>query len=318
MPEPCSVAFVGAGYTAREHLKAFRDCGVRLAGITSRTRARAEALAGEYNVLHVCSSVRELYERTGADLVVVTVNELSMNSVARACFEHPWTVLMEKPPGYDLGDAREIQRAARDKGRRVFVALNRRSMSTTLAVQRDLATVDGPRFIKVQDQESQERALAAGQPAKVVENWMFANSIHLIDYFRLLGRGRIVDINRVVPWRPERPGVVLVKLGYESGDLGLYEGIWHGPGPWAISVTVPRRRWELRPLEQAVTQTLGESARNLEPHAWDKEFKPGFRLQAELAVQAITGCPSDDPLRRLATLDDAVETMELIGRIFAH
>ena len=49
---------------AREHLRAFRDVpGVRLAGIHSRTRARAEALAAEFGVALVADSVAELHAK---------------------------------------------------------------------------------------------------------------------------------------------------------------------------------------------------------------------------------------------------------------
>src|ERR1041385_1274629 len=97
----CKVAIVGAGNMAREHIRAFMDVpGVVVAGIHSRTRARAESLAAEFGIGHVCDSAAELYDRTRADLVVVTVSETSANPVARTCFEFPWTILLEKPPGY--------------------------------------------------------------------------------------------------------------------------------------------------------------------------------------------------------------------------
>ena len=100
------VAIIGAGYMAREHIRAFADVpGVAIAGIHSRTRSRAEALANEFGVPGVYDSVSELYERTQANLVVVAVPEMAANSVSRACFEFPWTVLLEKPPGYNLRDA---------------------------------------------------------------------------------------------------------------------------------------------------------------------------------------------------------------------
>ena len=51
-------------------------------------------------------------------------------------------------------------------------------------------------------------------------------------------------------------------MTFASGDIGLYEGIWNGPGPWACTVTTPRRRWELRPLEKAVFQNAGERKLN--------------------------------------------------------
>jgi hypothetical protein len=77
-------------------------------------------------------------------------------------------------------------------------------------------------------------------------------------------------------------------------------------------VTTPKKRWELRPLEQGAYQVRGERRlQAVEACAWDRDFKPGFRLQAEEAASAARGQPS-----RLASLDDAIETMRLIRAVF--
>jgi predicted dehydrogenase len=299
---------------AREHVRAFADVpGVMLSGIHSRTRARAAELSSEFGIEHVCDSVEELYERTRADLVVVTVPELAMNDVSRRCFAFSWTVLLEKPAGYNLADAEAIAAAAHAAGRPVFVALNRRHYSSTQAALNDLATSTDRRYIRVQDQQDQAAARAAGQPAPVVDNWMYANSIHVIDYLRLLGRGRVERVRPVCRWTPDRPGVVISEVEFESGDIGIYEGIWNGPGPWAVSVSTPTRRWEMRPLEQATYQNRGERVLHpVDVHPWDTSFKAGFRRQAELAVAAAHG----EAGTGLPTVDEAVETMRLIGQIF--
>lgn len=313
MSEPIKVAFVGAGGMTREHVRAFRDVpGVEVQGICSRTRARAEALAAEFAVPVVAGSIDELRGRTEAQLVVISVPELSANAVAKACFVHDWAVLMEKPAGYDIADAEDIARAAERAGRRAWVALNRRHYAATQAALGRLADDHGPRFVKVQDQQDQAAALAAGQPARVVENWMYANSIHVVDYFRVLGRGQVVAVEPVLPWNPKAPGVVVAKVSFSSGDQGLYEGIWNGPGPWAVTVATPSQRLELRPLEQLGIQRRGE--RKLEPQAADPRdsaFKAGFRLQAEKTVAAVRGKASDLP-----TLREGIESMRLVSRIF--
>jgi len=77
-------------------------------------------------------------------------------------------------------------------------------------------------------------------------------------------------------------------------------------------VNTPAMRWEMRPLERAAYQARGE--RQLHPvemHPWDHQFKPGFRLQAQMAVAASLGESSDSP-----TLAEAMETMTLIAAIF--
>ena len=311
----CTVAIVGAGSMAREHIRAFADVPwVTLAGIHSRTRSRAEELAASNGIPAVCNSVAELHEATQAELVVVAVPETATSPVSRACFEFPWTVLLEKPPGLHLSEAEDIHAAAAARSRNVLVALNRRFLSSTRAASADLSQCDGRRFIKVQDQQDIVQAAELGHPQTVVDNWMYANSIHLIDYFHLFGRGAVTAVRPGVAWDPERPGVVVSTVEFDSGDVGLYEGIWDGLGPWAVSVSTAERRWEMRPLEEATYQECGE--RQLHPvevHQWDRDFKPGFRLQAEMAAAAALGEPSDIP-----SLDEAMKTMRLIAAIYSQ
>lgn len=310
----CRVAFVGAGSMIREHIRAFADVdGAELAGITNRTRARAELLATEFALPHVCDTIDELWDRTRADLVVMAVYEPAIKDVALRCLRHPWAVFMEKPIGLDLADAQDVALAATVAQRRVWVGLNRRMLSSTRHVLDDLAGDLGVRFLHVQDQQSLETARALGHQEEVVRNWMFANSIHLVDYFMTFGRGEVRSVDRIVPFDAAAPTVVLAKVAFSSGDIGLYVALWSGPGPWSCTVTTARRRWELRPLERATFQNAGERNLNsVEPASCDTTFKPGFRLQAEHVVAAWRGESSD-----VATLSEAMATTKLVHEIYS-
>jgi predicted dehydrogenase len=307
------VAFVGGGAMIREHIRAFRDVpGVILAGIWNRTRDKAEALAAEFSIPFVAGSIGDLYAETGADIVVIAVYETAIKPVAADALAHPWAILMEKPLGLDYDEATAIAAQADAARARVYVGFNRRTLSSTRAALTDLADDPGARFIHVQDQQSLETARQIGHAPAVIANWMYANSIHLIDYIAAFGRGEVVEVAPVVRWDAAAPSVVVAKVAFASGDVAIYEGIWNGPGPWACTVTTPRRRWEMRPLERASFQNAGERKLNpVEPHHWDAEFKPGFRLQAEQVVSAVRDGG------RATTLDDAVRTMRLVRDIFA-
>lgn len=307
------VAFIGAGYMATEHVKAFSDIvGVQLSGIYSRTRSRAEKLALVYSSGAVFGSIVELYEKTEADLVVIAVPELSAREVCLEAFKYPWMCLIEKPAGYDVAEAEAIQAAARLYNRKAFLSLNRRQYSSTHAVLDDLANHKGQRLVHVYDQENPRVALEGGQPQKIVDNWMFANSIHVIDYFRLFCRGELLSVDNLSPWQPNVPCFVLAKLTYSSGDIGMYAAVWEGPGPWAVTVATHSRRWELRPLEQAVFQDYkSRQIESISVHPWDIQFKPGLRRQAEEVIRALGGKP-----HQLATLEEGLQTMNIAARIY--
>jgi predicted dehydrogenase len=243
---------------------------------------------------------------------VISVPELSVRLVCEKAFQFPWTCLVEKPVGYDHDDAEAICRTAEKHNTAVYVALNRRHYSSTRNVLAEMAVTDGKRLIHVYDQENPKAAFAAGQPQKVVENWMYANSIHLLDYFNFMGRGQIVNINNLISYDPSAPSFVLSKLEYDSGDIGIYECVWNAPGPWSVVVNTQSKRWEMRPVEQATCQLYG--SRKQEPlpiHEWDSQFKPGLRLQAQECVNAVMGLDHNLP-----TIKDAFTSMKLIKAIY--
>lgn len=308
-----TVAVIGAGAMGREHIRAFGALDdVSVVGIQSRTPARAEALARELNVDVVASDVRDLWERTRADLVVVAVPELEAKRVAEACFEHSWAVLLEKPAGCDLEEAEAIARAAAGRPAPVMVGLNRRFYASTLAVRRDLDSRQGRRFVRVQDQQSYAEARSHGHPERVVERFMYANSIHVIDYLTHLCRGEVTHVESPLPWRGESTDFVLAHVEFDSGDVGLYEGAWTGPGPWACAVATVTRRWVMQPLEQARYQDLGERRQHeLPPDKSEVDFKPGLLRQAEQVVARVHGRESG-----AVTIDESLRTMRLIHRMF--
>jgi molybdopterin-guanine dinucleotide biosynthesis protein A len=54
----------------------------------------------------------------------------------------------------------------------------------------------GPRLIQIFDQEDLDEAMADGHPQNVLDDWMYANSIHLVDLFRVFARGKILSIKK--------------------------------------------------------------------------------------------------------------------------
>jgi len=310
---PLRVAVIGAGYMAAEHLRAFAACPeVQLVGVHSRSAARAEALAQAYPGVAVFPSIQTLYTHTAADLVVIAVPELACRAVCEEAFQHLWTLLIEKPVGYTLSEARLIEQQAVAHGARAYVALNRRFYGSTLQLQQALQGIEQPRVVSILDQEDAESALGVGQPPVVVRHWMFANSIHLIDYFSQLCRGDHVSTQVLTPWNPEAPGPVIAQLEFSSGDIGLYQAVWNAPGPWSVAVSTPPLRAELRPIEQLSLQRAGSRQTELQPaDPLDQQFKPGLLRQAQAAILAARG-----EATTLPSLAEANRSMALVASIY--
>lgn len=307
------VAIIGAGYMAAEHMKAFADIAeVTIAGIFSKTRGKAENLAASFPDTVVYDSIEELYYKTKADVVIITASITSTKNISAECFKYPWVCFFEKPLGLNLEEAVEIYENAQILSANAFVLLNRRHYASTGVVISDMKNVPGKRLIHVQDQEDIHAQREAGTPGLIIDNWMYANAIHLIDFFSFMGRGSIMEVQNIVKWGPANPGFVIASILYTSGDIGMYEAVWNAPGPWAVSITTNARRWEMKPLETAAYQDY--RSRTLIPMSLDTHdtrFKPGLRKQAEQVVNMVTG-----KAHSLPSLKDALDTMRLVNAIY--
>lgn len=307
------IAFIGAGAMSFEHARAFsRLDDVSLCGIYSRTKSKSEELAKNVGIDSVCDSIEALYEECKPDLVVTAVSELSILDVSLDALNYPWAVLLEKPAGLDLQEANRIREKATSLSRSVYVGLNRRFYGGFQYALDLMNSEQGARYATIQDQQSMEEARQYGHPDKVVENWMYANSIHLVDCISFFCRGNLDKVEVLQPWSGDSSCVVLARVSFDSGDVALYEGLWDRPGPWAVSVSTTKIRCTMRPLEAGEFQRYGERSRNPFPTSeLDTDYKAGFAVQAEEVVKALKGEES-----QAATLADSQRSMELVTAIY--
>jgi predicted dehydrogenase len=307
------ISIIGAGYMAKEHIKAFSNLpNVSIVGIFSRTKSKAIALASEFNIPFVGNSVRELYTETNSDAVVITVSVNYIFSITMECFNFPWVCLIEKPVGYNFEEAELLNNYTLSLRFKAYVALNRRHYCSTSKLLSELDPNGSNRIVKIQDQEDMNDPIRLGHPLDVINNWMYSNSIHLIDYFLLLCRGNLLKIRNVIEWDLKNPSFVLATLEFDSGDIGIYEAYWNTPCPWLVSVTTKEARWEMAPLETLTKQVRG--SRTKDTFGIDKkdfDYKPGLRKQAELFVEILEG-----KTPQLPTLIESFDTMKLIKLIY--
>jgi predicted dehydrogenase len=307
------IAVVGAGNMASEHVKAFTDIAdVELIAIASRGIESAKALAQKNNITYAYTSLSEMYQKHQPDGLVIAVPELQTYDVLIEASRFPWSILAEKPVGCNYFEARRIFEELKHRQNSIFVAFNRRHYSSTKAVLGQIQSEAGHRIVVVNDQEDPESALADNRPKLVVENWMYANSIHLIDYFTFFCRGELLSVNNVIPWRGMGTEFTLSELEFSSGDKGIYMSYWNRPHPWVVSVSTKEKWWEIRPIETA--SSISKRSRVpvvIEKNKWDLLFKPGIRQQAEEFIHHLR-----QEKHNLPNLSGSLQTMELVKKLY--
>ena len=311
----CKVAFIGAGFMTQEHLKVFKDIeNVELVGIFSTTKEKATILAKEYAIKYVADSISNLFETTTPDLLVISVPELATKNVVLEAVKYSWTLLIEKPAGYNLQDAKEICTYVEKTNTNAFVALNRRHYSSTRNALKQLEENNGRRVIIINDQEDINAAVIHGQPPSVVKNWMFANSIHLIDLFNLFSRGDIVRVVNFEPWNEHDKFFNISKIEYSSGDIGIYQSFWNAPSPWSVTIQTSEKRIEMKPIENLSVMNYGSrNSKSIPVDELDLIYKPGLYYQAKLAVEAAL---LKSKVIGLPTIAESFFTMELINKLY--
>lgn len=314
MKTKIKVSFIGAGPTSEEHIKVFSTFNqISLTGIMSRTSSKAKTLAEKYN-LRVFDSIESLFDGTKSDLVVITVPIIQTYPVCMEAFNYPWKLLIEKPVGYNFEQSKGIAEAAKSLGRKAFVALNRRQYSSTKKVLEMLEDDSTRRVINVYDQEDTISAAKLGHSDLVIENWMYANSIHLIDFFKIFGRGEIESVASIIDFDKniKKNNFVAKKIFFSSGDIGLYQCYWNMPAPWSVTLTTSKNRWEMKPLENVSVQHYPSRVVNpIQANKYDTDFKPGFYNQA---IEAIKAARDED--HNLLNLEDSLDTMKLIQQLY--
>jgi predicted dehydrogenase len=306
------LAFIGAGYMTREHIIAFsRFENVELVGVHSRPGEKLDSLLKDYPYLTYYPTIKDLHLSTKADAVVISVPELATKAICESAFKYSWISMIEKPVGYCLEEAEYISNLAKKLRHKSFIALNRRHYAATSQALSCFNNDYGARFIRVQDQENLIAAKDAGQPDKILENWMFANSIHIIDYLLLFGRGSVEKVHKLVKWDPKNPRLVLAKIKFSSGDIGLYEGVWNGPSPWSVSIKTQKNMIELRPLESGRIWNARDRKFDKFIHLEDQLSKPGLFNQAKKLLEACSGVQNDLP-----SLEEGLKTMKLTHEIY--
>src|SRR4051794_24521737 len=92
------LAVIGAGWASTLHLEGFKACeDVEAVAIASRTRSKAEEVAGRYGIAQVFDDPREMLARARPDIVAIATPPSSHPGYVALAAEHGCHVLCDKP-----------------------------------------------------------------------------------------------------------------------------------------------------------------------------------------------------------------------------
>lgn len=275
MNKKINLFFFGAGNIISKHIEVatnFKE--FKLYGIQSRTFLKANLLKKKYKIQNCFKNYKDIViPKNQISVAIVGVSIENTYEVYKRIYHMFDICLLEKPLGYNLDQANKIFKLSKKSSTKIFIALNRRFYFSTQELLKKITKEKSNRVVNIIDTQN-PKLYRARFSNKVIKNWIFANSIHIIDYINIICRGHIKKIERVYKKKDE---LKILKILFTSNDICIYEQYWNRPGPWSVSVSNNKGFYLLEPLEVLRYKEKDDiSFKNNKREKLDIIFKPGF------------------------------------------
>lgn len=225
--------------------------------------------------------------------VIVAVGVEQIANVAKVLLQNGVRkILLEKPGGMNADEIRFVAEETKKKNAEVYVAYNRRFYASTLKAHEIIREDGGVRSFHFEFTEWSHEIVKIKKAPGVKENWLLANSSHVIDLAFFLGgipKKITCYVAGELGWHPS--GSIFTGAGIsENGSLFSYHADWGAPGRWGVEVLTRNNRLILRPLEKLHIQKIGNAS--IEEVSIDddidKNFKSGLYLQVQGFIEGRT------------------------------
>ena len=307
------VCIIGAGKISEEYIKVLNNFkNTKVLGIISRTLKSCKEKSKKFNIPYYGNSIENIMSIVKPDIVIICVTPTETKKVCSKILNYKCHLLIEKPVGLNLKENKFILNIHNKNKNKMFVALNRRYFGTTINLLNELKKIRSKRVVNIFDQENTLAAIKNGHSKLVIKNWMFANSIHLIDFFSILCRGKIKKVIKEKKQLNRSEYYIIAKIEFSSGDLGIYHAYWNRPAPWKISVSCDKSFFYMSPIENLFKINIKREVINFRPNDIDKKYKPGFYLMIKDLINSFRNRKN-----KLVSVKKNLETMKLIDKLYS-
>lgn len=199
-----SVWLIGAGPMAGFHADVLAALGASVT-IIATSSTRASPLAQKHGMAQFTQGYSQALAQLphpDAAVIALPVDQLSQAALELTQAGVP-RILIEKPGAINAAALDLVRLAAATSGSQVFVAYNRRFFSSVQEARRRIARADSVLSVCFEFCEDSDRIAALTTPDIIKQNWVLANSSHVIDLaFHLCGRPATwqQQISGRLPW----------------------------------------------------------------------------------------------------------------------
>lgn len=275
------VGFIGSGKTAEKHaevIKTFKN--YKLFSVFSKNLNNAEKFANKFKIENHYNNLNSFLYQKKYDLIIICLPPDQLLKILYFLKDLDTNIFTEKPLGLNLLEAKKIlnlYKTRKHKKMKFFVGYNRRFLESVMQLKKLAYKNTSKLFIDIQDQQDLGIAASLGHNKEILDNWMYANSIHTIDFLNFLSKGKPI---KIVSKRVFLKGshIVTSNILFSNGDLARYICYWGRPASWSVVLSSDNKLFKLNPLEK-LSITENKKIKIYEAVNFDKKFKPGFYYQ---------------------------------------
>ena len=273
------LGILGAGRIAQANLDIISSIKtVKVIKIYSRTKKKAKLLKKKYSINEVSETLEEfICKDLDGILILVSAEEIFKMTMMLLPYKIP--LFIEKPLSLNFSDYKKLVKVNKKYQTLNMIGLNRRFYSV---FHRSLELIKKRKDkILAVNIEGHERSwlLKKKVNKKILQRWIFANSIHTIDLLNFFCGDLIYSHTLSHKNKNNIPQYVTGIFKFKSGIVANYTSYWNSPGSWKVSIFTKEFNINFSPLEKAEIIDKKFKKVNLLPSNYDVKYKPGFYKQ---------------------------------------
>jgi UDP-N-acetylglucosamine 3-dehydrogenase len=227
------LAFLGCGFATRLHSRTLRRFPKVERFYASRALSRAREYARRYRGVGQFGSYESAIDDPGIDVVLVATPPGSHLDLTTRALDAGKHVIVEKPPFLRSADFAEVERRAREAGRRVFVAENYFYKPLLRELRRVIAagTIGEVRIVSINALKEQSTANWRDEAELAGGGALYEGGIHWVNFMANLGL-TVRDVHGFRPGGPEgMEKTMLAVFEYAEGAIGTLAYSWEIGSP---------------------------------------------------------------------------------------
>lgn len=287
-----NIWIIGAGTIAKEYAKVLSALHKEYI-VIGRSKESAERFENEtgHSVERggLSAFLENIPDQSLPSHVIVAVDVTQLADITAELIKRNISYILTEKPGFaEVSELDKFNSLLGNSKSKVFLAYNRRFYASVIAAEKIIKEDGGLLSFHFEFTEWEKSVLSDPRDRKVLDNWFYANSTHVVDLAFYLGGfpKRISSYTSgKIDWYKHS---TFVGAGETvNGILFSYCANWYAPGRWAVELMTSKHRIYLKPMEKLQIQKLNSvTVESVEiDDRLDKEFKPGFYLQTKSFIE---------------------------------